>query len=108
MRSNCHLEAWRRYRRGEAVGFCFLPTRWSRAAAIVRHPAAWPIRAFGALLQWTCWPLTHVGEFLRSGHWYHVYWIDAHGTRWEFVPDGSKRARWAPPLIFRGTVRRVD
>jgi hypothetical protein len=108
VRSNCHLEAWRRYRRGEAAGFCFLPTRWSRLSRVLAHPLALPVRLLGAVLQWTCWPLTHVGEFLRSGHWYHVHWIDHEGRRWEFVPDAHRRARWAPPLVFRGRVRRVD
>ena len=107
MRSNCHLEAWRRYRRGEAVGFCFLPTKYSRLAAIVAHPLAAPLRWLGAALQWTCWPLTHLGEMLRSGHWYHVHWIDHAGIAWEFVPDARKRERYAPPLVFHGTVRRV-
>jgi hypothetical protein len=102
------LEAWRRYRSGQAVGFCFLPTRWSRAQRVVAHPLMAPVRWIGIALQWTCWPLTHLGEFLRTGHWYHVIWRDAEGRHWEFVPDEPKHARYAPPLIFHGTVRRAD
>jgi hypothetical protein len=107
-RSNCHLEAWRRYRSGEAVGFCFLPTKWSRAARVVMLPICLPVRLVGMALQWLCWPLTHLGEFLRSGHWYHVIWIDRTGRRWEFVPDAAKRMRFAPPLVFRGRVQEVS
>lgn len=107
MRSNCHLEAWRRYRRGEAVGFCFLPTRYAKLERVAAHPLWWPIKVVGIALQWTCWPLTHVGEFLRSGRWYHVRWIERDGTVWEFTsPD--KVTRLAPPLLFRGIVRQVD
>ena len=90
------------------MGFCFLPTKYSRLAAVVTHPLAFPLRWLGAALQWTCWPLTHAGEMLRSGHWYHVLWLDKEGRRWEFVPDAPKKARFAPPLIFTGKVRRID
>jgi hypothetical protein len=108
VRSNCHLEAWRAYRAGEAAALIFRPTQYSRAARIVGHPLMLPVRLVGWALQWLCWPLTHVGEFLRSGHWYHVHWIDREGRRWEFVPLVGKRARFAPPLVFRGEVREVD
>jgi hypothetical protein len=112
MRSNCHLEAWKRYRRGEAVGFCFLPTQYSTTAALTRHPLWCPLKIVGIALQWASWPLTHLGEFLRTGHWYHVHWIDRDGVAWEFVmvgPDGADaRTHTAmPPLLFRGRVRRV-
>lgn len=113
MRSNCHLEAWRRYRRGEAVALIFRPTRFARLESAAAHPLWWPLKLVGIALQWTCWPLTHLGEWLRSGRWYHVQWIDKHGDQWEFVMtdgDGTVDARTralAPPLIFRGVVRRV-
>ena len=76
--------------------------------AVICHPLMLPVRLVGAALQWACWPLTHLGEFLRSGHWYHVYWIDQAGRRWEFVPDDSKRTRWAPPLVFSGRIKRAE
>lgn len=113
-RSNCHLEAWRRYRRGEAAGFCLRPTHFSKAEKFVKHPLSLPIRLLGMLLQWTCWPLTHVGEMLRTGRWYHVTWFDHQGRRWEYVMtddagefDDRTRA-WFPPLIFRGKVQPVS
>lgn len=80
----------------------------------MRHPLAWPIRVLGAVLQWSCWPLTHLGELLRSGRWYHVYWVDKSGRRWEFVMTderGEYDARthaFAPPLLFRGIIREVQ
>jgi hypothetical protein len=112
-RSNCHLEAWRKYRAGEAVGFCFHPTRFARLELVAQHWAWLPLRVLGAMLQWVCWPLTHLGELLRSGRWYHVTWVDREGQHWEFVMtddqgEYDERTRaFAPPLVFRGAVRRV-
>lgn len=107
MRSNCHVEAWRAYRRGEAAALCLHPTRYSRLAALVQHPLAWPVRLLGAAMQWLGWPLVQLGHTLRDGRWLHVSWIDAQGRAWEFVPHAPKRPRCAPPLVFAGHVRRV-
>lgn len=114
MRSNCHLQAWREYRAGRAAGFCFLPTRFARLEEVARHPLWFPIKALGIALQWTCWPLTHLGELLRSGRWYHVRWFDHDGRHWEFVmtdKNGEQDTRtkaFAPPLLFTGRVREVS
>jgi hypothetical protein len=107
-RSNCHLEAWRALRRGEAAHICLRPTKYSRLERVVRNPLMTPVRWLGMALQWVAWPLTHVGEVLRTGHWYHVLWVDKRGNAWEFVPHGPKRLRLAPPLVFVGHVRRAD
>jgi hypothetical protein len=73
------------------------------------HPAMLPVRAIGTVLQWICWPLTHIGEYLRTGRWYHLHWIDHGGVHWEFVPDGenAKHPFWIPPLLFRGKAQQV-
>lgn len=71
------------------------------------YPLLFPLRLLGAIFQWIAWPLTHVGELLRTGHWYHVSWTDRRGNHWEFVPNVSKRLRFAPPLIFSGRIQRA-
>ena len=106
-RSNCHLTAWRHYRQGNAVRFCFKPTLWSRSEKIIKHPLALPIRLLGIALQWICWPLTHIGEYLRSGRWYHVTWMDKEGRHWEFVRT-NKHPHFLPPIIFKGTIKQIE
>ena len=113
MRSNCHLEAWRAYRRGEAAALTFRPTEYSRAASVAAHPLWWPLRLLGTALQWLAWPAAQVGEWLRTGRWWHVRWHTEDGRCREFVMlrDGqadSTTRHWAPPLLFVGEVRDCD
>ena len=38
MRSNCHWEAWKAWRRGEAIGICLHATQYAKLANVMRHP----------------------------------------------------------------------
>lgn len=73
----------------------------------------WPLRAAGAVLQWTGAVLTQAGAYLRTGGWWHVQWQDQQGRRWEFrktlngAPDTTTQ-HWAPPLLFRGVIMEVS
>ena len=103
--SNCHIEAWRLLRSGEARHMCIRMTEYAKLQSLTRHWAWTPLRLLGIAIQWISWPLTHLGEFLRTGRWYHATWIHDNAAHMEFVPGGEKRNRWFPPLLFRGAVR---
>lgn len=109
--SNCHLRAWEKFRSGEAAFMCVRFTAYSRAPSSVVSHWAWrySLGLVGTLVQWLAWPLTHVGEMLRTGRWYHATWIVVKDNQhWEYVPDGvAKRARIFPPVLFRGVERLV-
>lgn len=111
-RSNCHLRAWEKFRAGEASFMCIRFTAYSRVPRnVVRHPAwRYMLGMLGTLVQWVAWPLTHIGEILRTGRWYHATWIVVKGGgHWEYVPaDSEKRARFIPPILFRGVERPVQ
>jgi hypothetical protein len=113
VRSNCHLEAWRAYRAGEATVLIFRPTEYSRAAVLAAHPLWWPLRWLGTALQWLAWPAVQLGEWLRTGRWWHVQWRAADGRTWEYQllrdgePDTQTR-HWTPPVWYAGQVQEVS
>lgn len=113
MRSNCHLEAWRAWRRGEATALIFRPTQYSRLLPLVRHWAWWPLRVLGAAMQWIGHPLMQAGSTLRDGRWWHVQWLDHERATWEWSMVKDDRVdtvsrHWSPPLSFHGEIRRAD
>jgi len=113
VRSNCHIQAWRAHRRGEAAALIFRPTEYSRLLPIVRHWAWSPLRLLGAAMQWLGHPLMQFGSTLRDGRWWHVQWQAHDGAlmEWSMLKDGTVDTvsrHWAPPLSFNGTIRRAD
>jgi len=105
-RSNCHLKAWERFRADEAEWMCIRFTEYSR----VSWTQSWwwsPMRILGIAIQWVTWPLTHFGEMLRSGRWYHASWIKWDAEHFEYVPHGPKITRMLPPILFHGFERKV-
>ena len=105
-RSNCHLRAWTKFRDEEAEWMCIRFTQYSR----VSWTGAWwwiPFRVLGVLIQWFSWPLTYLGEMLRTGRWYHASWIRWDSEHLEFVPVGVKIKRAFPPVLFHGLEKRV-
>jgi hypothetical protein len=59
-------------------------------------------------IQWFAWPLTHFGEMLRTGRWYHATWIRWDREHLEYVPVGKKVKRLFPPILFNGIEKHVD
>lgn len=108
-RSNCHLAAWERFRAGEAVFMCVRFTSYSKVPQRVIEHWLWryTLGVAGATIQWIAWPLTHLGEILRTGRWYHATWVAVSGEHLEYVPRETKKRRWFPPLLFFGVERRV-
>lgn len=109
--SNCHLRAWEKFRSGDAAFLCVRFTVYSRVPRRLVEHWSWryTLGLIGALVQWAAWPLTHVGEILRTGRWYHATWIVVKDNQHlEYVPDGvAKRARFMPPILYRGVERPV-
>ena len=106
-RSNCHLRAWEHFRSQEAEFMCVRFTKYSK----VSWTQEWwwsPIRAVGMSIQWFAWPLTHFGEMLRTGRWYHATWIRWDREHLEYVPVGKKVKRLFPPILFNGIEKHVD
>ena len=107
-KSNCHIEAWQKLRAGRARFLCIRFTEHSKVHAVT---SAWwwmPLRILGICLQWLAWPLTHVGEFLRTGRWYHATWIVSPGRQhYEYVPHEEKRKRVIPPVLLSGKEQEV-
>ncbi len=104
--SNCHFEAWKQFRAEEAEYMCIRFTQFSK----MNWMGAWwwtPLRCLGSAIQWVAWPMTHVGELLRSGRWYHATWICWDSEHWEFIPLEHKQRRYVPPLIFKGLTEKV-
>lgn len=64
---------------------------------------------------WARWQLFCRGGYLIStqskfGWWTHHYWTPDLVLFYEWVPEGRKRRRLWPPLLFRGYVatRHID
>ena len=108
-RSNCHLHVWQLYRAGVVNAICLQPTRFSKLEKIAEHPLwRYSISLLGIVVQWICWPGTHLGEFLRSGRWYHVVGITFDGRVIEYVPMDIKVKRWFVPPLFKGEQREIE
>jgi hypothetical protein len=106
-RSNCHLRAWEHFRSQRAEFMCIRFTEYSK----VTWTQKWywmPMRGLGMLIQWFAWPLTHLGEMLRTGRWYHATWIRWDREHLEFVPVNKKVIRWFPPILFHGMEKHID
>lgn len=105
--SNCHLVAWKKFRDEDADLLCLEYTKKSKLNHFINNKPTIKkllifIRAIGILIQWVCWPMIHVGEFLRTGRWYHVSWMED-GIPREYVKLDNYVARFIPPIIFKGT-----
>ena len=105
--SNCHLVAWKKFRDQDADLLCIEYTKKSKLHYFTKNnkyirSLLLPIRIIGILIQWICWPMVHVGEFLRTGRWYHVSWMED-GIHREYVKLDNYVARLIPPIIFKGT-----
>lgn len=105
---NCHMMAWREFRGGGARYMCIRFTEYSRLVELTAKWWWWPLRVLGVGVQWIAWPMTHVGELMRTGRWYHATWMLPEGAHMEYVPEGEKRKRYVPPILFHGYTRSVE
>lgn len=107
MYSNCHIEALRRFQRGETDTIVFTRTRYSLWERVAKT-CLWRMTLYplSVLIIYPLMLAVQVFVFLMSGCWIHVSWVDpVTGHRLEFVPAGEKKARWFVPPLFKGHVR---
>lgn len=107
MISNCNIEAGRRFRSGAADMVWLRRTDHSYYGEL---SSAWwwrnLLRPVGFLIELVGWILLQLASYLQTGKWLHAGWVHV-GHCFEFSPEGQKKQKRIPPIVYRGVVRHI-